>query len=766
MKRSKKQRKILLYLVVVFGLTVGFALLSTTLKINGTAGVKSNVWDIHWDDTSVVESGNVTASIPAYVSDNEKKNVTFDVELELPGDYYEFVVDAKNYGTINGAIEAIRVKFYKADGIEEWKELPSYYKYSFTYADGSEIVANDVLEAGQSKSYKFRIEYDSDATTIPGDGDGQDDDDDVIKPVIEIDATQTRETDHSTYKINFNPNGGEVDPTSKSINAGDVLGELPTPIKDSSIFDGWYTSLTSGIKVDESYVPEGNLNLIAKWKEKRTIQLNANGGSVNPTFVEAYDGDVIDNLPVPHWEEHTYTGWYTGITEGIKIDFPYTVSEDVTLYARWTGWVFVNEDTSASLQDQEWSYYQDGIRIESGFANLEDFYGSIQKYYFENGIAHKGWLHINDDHYYFSDNDEDGNGYVNCGAYHSEIKEIDGNMYAFDADGKCINYDEYLRCQDNINLTLDSHEECPNNKNITLNSGVVCKRAEYLHQEKCQDDTNDSWYCAGDGYLAEGATHSGQGYIATELKDTDIITYGNCGTQGSSINAGDAFTCDVNADGIFNEDTERFYYVSDYYNTKTQQFESDTAVLIFYINMYNGLRCNQDDRQVFYNNTERTVLNGPQDNLINQLPTITKWSNVSLKNTNRAILSENRDTHDSPTAGGAELPTNYSYSGYSTRLLTAKELMRGCNISRIPVNNTNSTGDLSSCIYLLENTKYAMYNDTYIGYWLETPITTVKYAAWYVDSPFRKVASQQTDYYQTQLGARPVIEVPKTKIAY
>ena len=36
MKNRKKRNKIYLYLLVILGLTVGFALLSTTLNINGT----------------------------------------------------------------------------------------------------------------------------------------------------------------------------------------------------------------------------------------------------------------------------------------------------------------------------------------------------------------------------------------------------------------------------------------------------------------------------------------------------------------------------------------------------------------------------------------------------------------------------------------------------------------------------------------------------------------------------------------------------------
>ena len=195
MRNKKRQRNLYLYLLIILGITVGFALLSTTLYINGTANIKKNTWDIHWDDESIVETqGSVEAMTPAAVIDTEKKNVSFAVELELPGDFYEFTVDAKNYGSINGAIDSVKIKFYKEDGMEEWETLPSYIKYSFTYADGSKVEKGDVLEAGKSKKYKFRIEYDSEATTL---ADGNK----TIKPVIDIDEVQTVEEEVIKYNV-------------------------------------------------------------------------------------------------------------------------------------------------------------------------------------------------------------------------------------------------------------------------------------------------------------------------------------------------------------------------------------------------------------------------------------------------------------------------------------------------------------------------------------------------------------------------------------
>ena len=170
--------------------TIGFALLSTTLKINGITGINKNTWDIHWDDTSISETtGSVTATTPAAVTDAEEKNISFEVEFELPGDFYEFTVDAVNEGSIDGKIETISIKFYEADGTTEIAaaDLPDEITYSLTHKDGSAIGENEVITHGGGKiGYKFRIGFDSQVDTLPSDTI-------VIKPDIEITPVQYKE---------------------------------------------------------------------------------------------------------------------------------------------------------------------------------------------------------------------------------------------------------------------------------------------------------------------------------------------------------------------------------------------------------------------------------------------------------------------------------------------------------------------------------------------------------------------------------------------
>ena len=286
MRKGKKSKSLLILLIL--GISVGYALLSTTLGINGVSGINKNTWDIHWDDESIKETdGSVTPISHASVVDTEKKNITFDIELGVPGDYYEFTADAKNYGSISGVVDEVKVSIYE-DGSDEPidpADLSSDIKYSFTYADGNTIEVGDVLEAGESIKYKFRIEYDENATSLPTDNTPK-------KIVIEVPINQPLPDDPTKpYKVTFNANGGVVDPTTKNVERGESIGELPIPTKGSDIFVGWYTDLNGGEKINSSYVPTSNMTLYAHWND--LYSMFAPGQTVNKKL-KKIAGNVVD----------------------------------------------------------------------------------------------------------------------------------------------------------------------------------------------------------------------------------------------------------------------------------------------------------------------------------------------------------------------------------------------------------------------------------------------------------------------------------------
>ena len=155
---KKKNLVILVLFVIVIMMSVGFAVLSTTLNINGTAKVKSQTWDIHFENVSITE-GSVTAIKEANIANEKATLVEYEIELSKPGDFYEFTVDAVNEGTLDSMIEMVTLS-----GIEGNE---NYVSYQATYLSGEEINIGDALNASTSETYKIRIEYKKDIENLP-----------------------------------------------------------------------------------------------------------------------------------------------------------------------------------------------------------------------------------------------------------------------------------------------------------------------------------------------------------------------------------------------------------------------------------------------------------------------------------------------------------------------------------------------------------------------------------------------------------------------
>ena len=224
------------------------------------------------------------------------------------------------------------------------------------------------------------------------------------------------------------------------------------------------------------------------------------------------------------------------------------------------------------------------------------------------------------------------------------------------------------------------------------------------------------------------------------------LTFGNSIVTQKTLKSGDAFDCDVNGDETYDENTERFYYVTD--------MDDSTAVLIYYNNVEKGKPSNS--KLVAYDSSGENF-HGPRT-AIEELPSTSEWRNVSLKSISRAIINEK----GANTTAGETLPSNFSYSGKAARLLTIQEVRKATGNKDIP---TLQDGELDNFNYLLENTKYSNASIGNYGYWLENPHSGDSVPAWFVSGRLRNVRSD-TVSDAGGYGVRPAIEVLKSNIEY
>ena len=162
MRKYKKNRTIYILVLLLLGITLGYAYLNTTLNINGTTNITSANWNIYWDNIQFGSNNVTDVTTPATIQTGLTE-VIFNVNFKEPGDTYEFTVDAVNDGTIDAMIDTFSNGVYASNGTTP-KSLPDYLEYTVTYSDGVTIGQNHLLEAGETETYKVRVHYKEDIT--------------------------------------------------------------------------------------------------------------------------------------------------------------------------------------------------------------------------------------------------------------------------------------------------------------------------------------------------------------------------------------------------------------------------------------------------------------------------------------------------------------------------------------------------------------------------------------------------------------------------
>lgn len=162
-----------------------------------------------------------------------------------------------------------------------------------------------------------------------------------------------------TCTVNFDANGGTVNPASQEAPYKAAYGELPTPTREGYNFAGWYTDKSGGTVVTETTTVETDQphTLYAHWTGKQytvTFELNYDGAGTAGTK-QVTCGEKYGDLPTPTRKGYYLEGWFTKPTGGFKVYESDEVdkTEDHTLYAHWVSILLVGdrEVTEANCTD-------------------------------------------------------------------------------------------------------------------------------------------------------------------------------------------------------------------------------------------------------------------------------------------------------------------------------------------------------------------------------------------------------------------------------
>ena len=173
----------------------------------------------------------------------------------------------------------------------------------------------------------------------------------------------------NTYTITFDPNGGSVSQTSKTVTYGSTYGTLPWPYLNSHSFEGWFTEPYGGNNVSDSDVVGilSNATVYAHWNIITcAVTFDANGGSVSPGMKAVTYGEAYGELPVPVRADYTFAGWYTDYGELVTADTIVGISLSHELHAQWASFQFSISEGEATIT--KWPNASGIINIPSGVA--------------------------------------------------------------------------------------------------------------------------------------------------------------------------------------------------------------------------------------------------------------------------------------------------------------------------------------------------------------------------------------------------------------
>lgn len=152
----RKKKKLIILLLVLF-ISIGFAILSANLNINGGVGFNSNNFDVHFENIKVISEDVDYSTLEVDSSDNTKINAS--INFKEPSEIFEYSVDVVNGGGIDAIFDSITNNISST--------IENYITVDIKYYDDTTINQNDLLRMGQSKRIRVKVIYNYDIDELP-----------------------------------------------------------------------------------------------------------------------------------------------------------------------------------------------------------------------------------------------------------------------------------------------------------------------------------------------------------------------------------------------------------------------------------------------------------------------------------------------------------------------------------------------------------------------------------------------------------------------
>lgn len=154
----------------IIGLSIAFAAMSSTLKINTFSSYGGHEWSINFANN---DYGSTTGSaIAGSIYLKSTSIVIMNAKLNKPGDSVTYTFDVVNNGIIDAELSSITnlSPIFTGSGNDKVNDeniIKNNYIYSLTYEDGSKINIKDELKVGEKVRMKLTMAYKGDVLDTP-----------------------------------------------------------------------------------------------------------------------------------------------------------------------------------------------------------------------------------------------------------------------------------------------------------------------------------------------------------------------------------------------------------------------------------------------------------------------------------------------------------------------------------------------------------------------------------------------------------------------
>lgn len=174
------------------------------------------------------------------------------------------------------------------------------------------------------------------------------------------------------FTVTFNLDGG-TGVSNKTVKSGEKVAKPTTdPTKENYDFDGWYSDSAKTKTFDFNTAITAATTIYAKWKLKAglcIVTFNSNGGSeVDTAYPQS--GTKVTKPANPTKENYRFAGWYSDAGLTTEFNFNSSVTQTITLYAKWiaqgTAAIELSQETAEGLTKSETGYT---FTAPSGYAD-------------------------------------------------------------------------------------------------------------------------------------------------------------------------------------------------------------------------------------------------------------------------------------------------------------------------------------------------------------------------------------------------------------